>query len=116
MLDEALLRRPIGGIGVQRDQLRALITACDLPAVRLQVVRFNAGGHAAAGGAFSILRFPHQDLPDIVYIEHLTNALYLEKRDDVDQYAAVVGRLFIEAEPPARTPDILREVLNDLDS
>ena len=115
VLDEALLRRPIGGVGVQRDQLRALITACDLPAVRLQVVRFNAGGHAAAGGAFSILRFPHQDLPDIVYIEHLTNALYLEKREDVDQYAAVVGRLFIEAEAPARTPDILREVLNDLD-
>jgi transcriptional regulator with XRE-family HTH domain len=116
VLDEAVLRRPIGGVQVQRDQVRALIEACDLPAVRLQVVRFNAGGHAAAGGAFSILRFPHQDLPDIVYIEHLTNALYLEKREDVDQYAAVVGRLFIEAEPPGRTPDILREVLRDLDS
>jgi transcriptional regulator with XRE-family HTH domain len=116
VLDEAVLRRPIGGRQVQRDQVRALIEACDLPAVRLQVVRFNAGGHAAAGGAFSILRFPHQDLPDIVYIEHLTNALYLEKREDVDQYAAVVGRLFIEAEPPGRTPDILREVLHDLES
>jgi hypothetical protein len=114
VLDEAVLRRPIGGIEVQKEQIEALIEACEQPAVRLQVVRFNAGGHAAAGGAFSILRFPHQDLPDIVYIEHLTNALYLEKREDVDQYAAVVGRLFIEAEPPQRTPEILREVLRDL--
>jgi hypothetical protein len=114
VLDEAVLRRPIGGLEVQKEQIEALIEACEQPAVRLQVVRFNAGGHAAAGGAFSILRFPHQDLPDIVYIEHLTNALYLEKREDVDQYAAVVGRLFIEAEPPGRTPEILREVLRDL--
>jgi hypothetical protein len=116
VLDEAVLRRPIGGAEVQRGQLEALIEACELPSVRLQVVRFNAGGHAAAGGAFSILRFPHQDLPDIVYIEHLTNALYLEKREDVDQYAVVVSRLFIEAEPPRRTPEILREALRDLTS
>lgn len=114
VLDEAVLHRPIGGVDVQREQLETLIKACEHPRVRLQVVRFNAGGHAAAGGAFSILRFPHQDLPDIVYIEHLTNALYLEKREDVDQYAAVVGRLFIEAAPPSRTPDILREALRDL--
>ena len=116
VLDEALLRRPIGGVAVQREQIEALIEACELPRVRLQVVRFNTGGHAAAGGAFSILRFPHQDLPDIVYIEHLTNALYLEKREDVDQYAAVVGRLFIEADPPRNTPDILRGVLSELDA
>ena len=116
VLDEALLRRPIGGVAVQRAQLEALIEACELPNVRLQVVRFNAGGHAAAGGAFSILRFPHQDLPDIVYIEHLTNALYLEKREDVDQYAAVVSRLFIEAAPPGHTPGILREVLSEFDA
>ena len=116
VLDEAVLRRPIGGVEVQRGQLEALIEACELPSVRLQVVRFNAGGHAAAGGAFSILRFPHQDLPDIVYIEHLTNALYLEKREDVDQYAGVVSRLFIEAEPPRRTPEILHEALHELDS
>jgi hypothetical protein len=116
VLDEAVLRRPIGGVAVQREQLEALIEASELPNVRLQVVRFNAGGHAAAGGAFSILRFPHQEVPDIVYIEHLTNALYLEKREDVDQYTAVIGRLFIEAEAPRRTPDILREALRDLSS
>jgi Domain of unknown function (DUF5753) len=81
----------------------------------LQVIPFRSGGHAAAGGAFTILRFPHQNLPDVVYIEHLTSGLYLDKREDVDHYAAAMGRLFIEAEPPDRTPELLREALRALD-
>ena len=52
--------------------------------VHLQILPFQAGGHAAAGGAFSILRFPDQELPDIVYVEQLSSALYLDKRDDVE--------------------------------
>ncbi|WP_173085774.1 helix-turn-helix domain-containing protein [Phytohabitans rumicis] len=115
VIDEAVLRRPIGGPQVMRAQIAALAQACELPGVRLQVVPFEAGGHAAAGGAFSILRFPDEELPDVVYIEHLTSALYLEKREDIDAYAAVVGRLFIEAEPPARTPEILHKALRALD-
>jgi hypothetical protein len=115
VIDEAVLQRPIGGVRVLREQIRALMDACRMPNVRLQVIPFDRGGHAAAGGAFSILRFPHQDLPDVVYIEHLTSALYLDKREDVDHYAAAVGRLFIEAEPPKRTPEILGKALRDLD-
>jgi transcriptional regulator with XRE-family HTH domain len=114
VLDEAVLRRPIGGREVMRAQIEALIEANARPNVRLQMIPFQAGGHAAAGGAFAILRFPDGDLPDVVYLEHLTNALYLDKRDDVDQYAAVVGRLFIEAEPVTRAHDILRGALRDL--
>jgi transcriptional regulator with XRE-family HTH domain len=114
VLDEAVLRRPIGGRAVLREQIEALLTASAMPNVRLQIMPFDSGGHAAAGGAFSILRFPHQDLPDVVYIEHLTSGLYLDKREDVDHYAAAMGRLFIEAEPPDRTPDILRGILADL--
>jgi transcriptional regulator with XRE-family HTH domain len=115
VLDEAVLRRPIGGIDVLREQIESLLEATKMPSVRLQVIPFESGGHAAAGGAFSILRFPHQDLPDVVYLEHLTSGLYLEKREDIDMYAEAVGRLFIEAEPPSRTPEILRKVLRDLD-
>ena len=85
-----------------RAQIKALAEACRLPCVRLQVIPFRAGGHAAAGGAFTILRFPDQELPDVVYIEHLASALYLDKREDVELYSAAVARLFIEAEPPAR--------------
>jgi hypothetical protein len=105
---------PIGGREVLRDQIKALLEACDLRDVRLQVMPFRSGGHAAMGGAFSILRFPEQELPDVVYIEHLTSALYLEKREEVDLYAAAIGLLFIEAEPPKKTPDILRNALREL--
>jgi transcriptional regulator with XRE-family HTH domain len=116
VIDEAVLRRPIGGPDVMRAQIKALSEACRLPDVRLQVIPFRAGGHAAAGGAFTILRFPDQELPDVVYIEHLANALYLDKREDVELYSAAVARLFIEAEPPTRTPEILHRALRDLDA
>ena len=114
VLDEAVLRRTIGGRNVLREQIEALLAVCESPKVRLQVMPFTSGGHAAAGGAFSILRFPHDELSDVVYLEHLTSALYLDKREDVDQYAVAIAQLVIEAEPPDRTPDILRAVLSDL--
>ena len=114
VLDEAVLRRPIGGYEVLREQIRYLIDVGDSPNVRLQVMPFDKGGHAAAGGAFSILRFPQQELPDVVYVEHLTSGLYLDKQEDVDAYAAAIGRLFIEAEPPSRTVGLLKNILDDL--
>ena len=115
VLDEAVLRRPIGGKEVLREQIESLLAVCEHPSVRLQVIPFESGGHAAAGGAFTILRFPYPDMPDVVYLEHLTSGLYLDKREEVDHYAAAMGRLTIEAEPPARTPDLLRKALRDLD-
>ena len=116
VLDEAVLRRPIGGFAVLREQIESLLAICESPYVRLQVMPFDRGGHAAAGGAFSILRFPAQELPDVVYIEHLTSGLYLDKREEVDHYAAAIGQLFIDAEPPARTPAILRGILAELEA
>ena len=115
VVDEGALRRPIGGPEVMRAQLRALVDATKLPHVRLQVIPFNVGGHAAAGGSFSILRFPEQDLPDVVYVEQLTSALYLDKRDDIDHYAAAMERLCVEAERPDRTGDILGKILREFD-
>ncbi|MEU4645330.1 helix-turn-helix transcriptional regulator [Micromonospora sp. NPDC023814] len=114
VVDEAALRRPIGGREVMRGQVAALVEATKSPHIRLQVIPFAAGGHAAAGGAFTILRFGDQDLPDIVYIEQLTSALYLDKRDDLDYYAVAMERLCVEAEPPERTPEILGRILDDL--
>jgi hypothetical protein len=114
VVDEAALRRPIGGVAVMRDQLQALIEATALPNVRLQVIPFHAGGHAAAGGAYSILRFPDDELPDVVYVEQLTSAIYLDKREDVDHYLAAMERLCVEAQPPAETADIIGRVLRDL--
>ncbi|MEU6208030.1 helix-turn-helix transcriptional regulator [Micromonospora musae] len=114
VLDEAALRRPLGGTDVMRGQLDALVEATRLPNVRLQIVPFTAGGHAAAGGAFSILRFGDQDLPDIVYIEQLTSAIYLDKRDDLDHYALAMERLCVEAEPPERTAELLTRLRDEL--
>ena len=114
VIDEAALHRQIGGPETLREQIEALLEVCMLRNVRLQILPFKAGGHAATGGAFTILRFPETDLPDVVYIEHLTNAIYLDKREDVDRYAEVMSRLFIDAEPPDRTPEILRRALHDI--
>jgi transcriptional regulator with XRE-family HTH domain len=115
VLDEAVLRRPMGSPAIMRSQIDALIDATAMPHVRLQVVPFRVGGHAAAGGAFSILRFPDQDLPDVVYVEQLTSALYLDKREDVEHYAETMERLCIQADPPARTVETLSKILKDLD-
>jgi len=115
VVDEAALRRPFGGPWVMRDQLEALIgIVTKMPNVRLQVLPLAAGGHAGAGGSFSILRFPQQDLPDLVYLEQLTSALYLDSREDVDFYFDAVNHLFVEAAPLRDTVRILERIIDDL--
>jgi Domain of unknown function (DUF5753)/Helix-turn-helix domain len=111
VIDEAVLRRPIGSPAIMRAQFELLLEATSRPNVRLQVIPFHAGGHSAASGAFSILRFSDQELPDIVYIEQLTSALYLDRREDVEHYLAAIERLCVEADPPNRTRNTLRSIL-----
>lgn len=115
VVDEAALRRTIGGPAVMRAQIERLIAACEHPNINIQIVPFHVGGHAGAGGAFTILRFAEPDLPDVVYIEQLASALYLDKRDDVDNYVAAMERLCVQALPPAQTPALLRRLLDELD-
>ena len=103
VMDEAVLRRPIGGTAVMRAQLRRLVEAARLPGVRLQVVPFARGGHAGASGSFSILRFEERDLPDVVYTEQLTSAVYLDQRRDVEHYLEVADQLSGAALTPADT-------------
>lgn len=114
VIDEAVLRRPIGGREVMRAQIESLIEASKLPNIRLQIIPFYTGGHAAAGGPFAILRFPEPELPDVVYVEQLTSALYLDKRDDVDHYAIAMERLCVEAEPPGNTSALLGKILHEV--
>jgi Domain of unknown function (DUF5753)/Helix-turn-helix domain len=114
VVDEAALRRSIGGPNVIRSQLEQLIAVAKQPNVTLQVIPFRFGGHAATGGAFSILRFPDQSLPDVVYVEQLTSALYLDKREDVDAYLQVMERLSIQADPPTRTAKTLNRILAEM--
>ncbi|MDT5037985.1 MAG: hypothetical protein QOE03_3170 [Micromonosporaceae bacterium] len=114
VIDEAALRRPVGGPQVMRAQIEALIEAAKVPNVRLQILPFHAGGHAAAGGAFTILRFPEPELPDVVYVEQLTSSIYLDKRDDVDRYAIAIDRVCVKAEPPGQTATILGKILHEV--
>ncbi|MDA8372291.1 MAG: helix-turn-helix transcriptional regulator [Nocardiopsaceae bacterium] len=113
VVDEAALRRPLGGVSAMRTQLEHLIEMAALPNVTLQIVPFNKGGHAAAGGPFSILRFT-ADLPDVVYMEQLTSALYFDKPEDTDHYMAVMDRLCLEAAPAYETKRYLDRILGDL--
>jgi Domain of unknown function (DUF5753) len=64
-------------------------------------------------GAFSVLRFADEELPDVVYVEHLTSALYLNKRDDVDQYLHVMENVCLRAEPPHKTVELLHAILRE---
>jgi transcriptional regulator with XRE-family HTH domain len=111
VIDESALRRPLGGREAMRAQLRHLIEIAELPQVTLQVMPFDRGGHSAAGGSFAILRFGEPDLPDIVYIEQLTGALYLDARHEVDHYHEVMNSLSIEAETPAESERLLRKII-----
>jgi hypothetical protein len=114
IVDEAVLRRPIGGAEVMRGQLRWLIEAAEQPNITLQVIPFRIGGHAAEAGSFTIMRFPEPDLPDVVYLEQLTSALYLDKREDSDRYTEVMERLSLESEPPERTAEVLTRILEEV--
>jgi transcriptional regulator with XRE-family HTH domain len=111
VLDEAALRRPLGGPRVMRAQIEKLLRAAERSNVTLQVAPFTAGGLAAAGGPITILRFQRIDLPDIVYLEQLTSALYLDKEDDVDNYLTVMDRLCAKAQSPAESLRFLEELL-----
>jgi transcriptional regulator with XRE-family HTH domain len=111
VIDESALRRPLGGREAMRAQLRHLIEIADLPQVTLQIMSFDRGGHSAAGGSFSILRFAEADLSDIVYIEQLTGALYLDDSHEVDHYQEVMNSLSIEADTPEESAKLLRRII-----
>ncbi|MBF6317255.1 helix-turn-helix domain-containing protein [Nocardia cyriacigeorgica] len=113
VIDENALRRPVGGMKVLREQIQHLINVSDMPNVRIQVLPYSAGGHSAAGGPFSILRFPEPELPDIVYTEQLTSSLYMEKRHDVELYMSVMNQLSVQALSPAASLQFLSQILAD---
>jgi transcriptional regulator with XRE-family HTH domain len=113
VIDEAVLRRPVGGPEVMRAQLEHLIECAALPNVTIQVIPFQAGGHAAAGGPFSILRFAEADLPDVVYLEQLTSAMYLDKRETVDHYLVVMERLCLDAFPAEHSTDAISTIAGE---
>lgn len=114
VLDEAALHRPFGGPSVMRGQLEHLIEVSEQPNITLQVMPFSFGGHSAETGAFAMLSFPEPDLPDIVYMEQLTSALYMDKPEEVSQYGAAMESLFEECPSPEESRELLRKLLQVL--
>src|ERR1700743_3632730 len=114
VLDEGALRRIIAGPDVMRAQLLHLIELCDHPAVTLQILPFTAGAHRAMGGPFTTVRDSEPDLRDVVSIEQLTSALYLDKPTEVDAYLEVIEEVCLQADASAKTPGILKSVLDNL--
>jgi transcriptional regulator with XRE-family HTH domain len=113
-LDEAVLRRPMGDASVMREQVDHLLEMTAHPNVTLQIVPFNVGGHSAAGGPFSILRFAEPELSDVVYLEQLTSALYIDKPVEVDRYLEVMERLCVQAETAADSITLLEKIRDEL--
>jgi transcriptional regulator with XRE-family HTH domain len=112
VLDEAALRRPIGGPEVMKAQIAYLIEQAERPNITIQLLPYSVGAHAAEGGAFTLLRFAEADLPDVVYLEHLTGAQYIERPEDVEQYARAMDRISVDALHPEATLEALKALLN----
>jgi transcriptional regulator with XRE-family HTH domain len=110
VIDETALRRPIGGRAVMLAQVDHLIRMSRLGHVTVQVMPFSAGGHAAAGGQMTMLRFAEELLPDVVYQEQLDSAVYLNKPVDTVRYWNVLNRVATEAVPPDASVAKLRRL------
>ncbi|MGC5561251.1 helix-turn-helix domain-containing protein [Streptomyces sp. FR-108] len=114
VLDETVLRRPVGGAEVMRAQLDRLGEALDMPKVRIQILRFSVGAHPGAFGPFHYFRFGFSELPDVVYTESLVGSVYVDEPADVVTYLEVLDRMSVQAAPAALTRSILGELRKEL--
>jgi transcriptional regulator with XRE-family HTH domain len=113
VIDESVLHRPIGGRQVLRAQLDALLEHTQLPHISLQILTYQYSGYAAES-AFTMLRFAEDDLPTIVYVEHLTGAFYLDRLDEIEVYGRVLDRLAVDAETPENSRQLLMKMRAEL--
>src|SRR5260370_17995961 len=103
VIEETALRRPVGSRQILRDQLRYLLSVTTKPNLTLQIIPYGMGGHAVPSG-FTLLRFAEADLPDVAYLEHLTSALYFDKKSNVNRYLLNLDRLTIASAKPTEPP------------
>jgi hypothetical protein len=113
VVDESVLHRPIGGHRVLREQIEHLLELTRQPNVTLQILPYHQSGYAAEG-AFSMLRFAEPTLPDVVYIEHIGGALYLDRIEELELYGRVIDRLAVDAETPDRSRQLLSKVRQEI--
>jgi transcriptional regulator with XRE-family HTH domain len=115
IIDETALRRPVGSASLMRAQLEHLLDISVRPGLTLQVTPFLTGASYAAPGSFSILSFAVDDLPDVVYVEQLTSAMYLDKRADVDRYVEAMDQIRATSYTPEQTKELIRSMIGDME-
>lgn len=113
VLDELALRRPIGDSRIMAEQLRHLLEVARTPRVALQILPVRRGTHVSSGGAFTMLRFGEADLPDVVYLENLVSAIYLDRAEHVERYSEVMNQLSVESLSPRESLDHLAGMVAD---
>lgn len=109
VVDEAVLRRVVGGGDVMSEQLRRLAEVAQLPHVTVQVVPFGAGAHPGMEGPFLILGFPEQADPDVVYVDSTSSGVYLEMEPDVRRYALMFDHLRAAALGPDDSVNVISD-------
>jgi transcriptional regulator with XRE-family HTH domain len=114
VMDETALRRPVAGLQVMRDQIDRLLEVMKLPHVTLQVLEFSSGPHPGTYGPFVLFRFAMSELPDMVYSEYLTGAVYLDARTEVATHLEVMDRMAAQAATAQRTKGILEDLRKEL--
>jgi transcriptional regulator with XRE-family HTH domain len=107
VLDEAVLRREVGGPEVMTRQRERLVEAARLPQVRLQVLPFAAGAHIGVTGPFVIFSFSRTSDLDVVVLDHLTSSLYLERKEDLQAYTEAFNALQFHALSPEDSLDYI---------
>ncbi|MFK4069682.1 helix-turn-helix domain-containing protein [Streptomyces sp. NPDC029674] len=107
VMDEAVLRRPVGGPRVFAGQLVRLREVSHMPHVRLQVLPFTAGEHVGLIGPFVIFSFPDIADLDVVVLDHLTSSLYLERKEDLQAYTEAFNSLQVQALSPEDSTDFI---------
>ncbi|MEU3252351.1 helix-turn-helix transcriptional regulator [Streptomyces sp. NPDC006997] len=114
ILDETVLRRPVGGVEVMRAQIDRVAEILETTRVRIQIMPLSVGTHPGAFGPFHQFRFGFSELPDVIYTESLTGATYIERPEDVVTYLEVMDRMSVQAEPVGKTRKILDELRKEL--
>jgi transcriptional regulator with XRE-family HTH domain len=114
VLNEAVIRRVVGGARVMRGQLDHIAEMAGLPHVNVQVLPFGAGVHPAMDGSFEILGFPELGDPDVVYLENQAGSLYLEEQPEIDRYARMFSHLIAKALDPEESRRMIARIAKDL--
>jgi len=114
ILDEAVLRRLVGGRAVMRSQLEHLIQLVEERRVTLQVVPFEAGAHAGMEGSFTVLRFPEGSMTDVIYVESRSGQLFLSRPGELAVYRETLDHLRATADSPDRSLETVRRVVADV--